>query len=128
MKDWLARRESKLTNMVEPIKLVKLAHGTYEVKEDSTEPSGKKCGCCCDGHCKLSKNCHKGSSHLMHVSLDKLMSIEEEDYEFPAIFENESFVDGSANTMAVKDVAFDAKDDPLYSMLMALETDFNLEH
>ena len=64
----------------------------------------------------------------MHVSLDKLMSIDEEDYEFPAIFENESFVDGSANTMAVKDVAFDAKDDPLYGMLMALETDFNLEH
>ena len=110
---------------VEPLKLLKKPNGEYEIKsKQATYCKSKKCKCCCVGHCKLIKHCHQGSNR-MKVNLSQLMKVEHEEFEFPHIYEQdlleeESF--GQAESMSM----FDSKD-PLYEMMMAMETNFSWE-
>ena len=118
------KKEDARGEKVKPIKLVKQPHGDYKIKGNAASMS--KCNCCCEGHCKLSKNKHVGSSKIAANLTKMMVNAEVEEHEFPNIYVKEMSDDHTGDDSVGNHSSLDAKD-PLYSMLTSLETNFSLE-
>ena len=85
-----------------------------------------KCHCCCEAHCKLSKNKHIGSSKIAANLANMMMNTEVDVYEFPNVYVKEMSDNHTGDDYVGNHSSLDAKD-PLYAMLTSLETNFSLE-
>ena len=114
-------RKDEVPKKVEPKKLLRNKDGTYKI----AGAVSTSCKCCCHGHCKLSV--HSVGGALQGVSLDERKGV---DVNFPNIYDRDVFdstdIPNYECEHIMSSVLLD-KQDNFYSVLMALETDFNLE-
>ena len=106
-------RNEEVPKKVEPIKVQRNKDDTY------------RCKCCCHGHCKLSVHTVGGTLH--GVSLDNKRS---EDVSYPNIYERDFFDSKETpvyDSEHIKSTVLLDQRDAFFDMLMALETNFNLE-
>ena len=104
-------------------------HGSF-VRSDGRSACfirSKNCSCCCDSHCKLSKNNHVGRCSLKNVTLAHLSNaIEDEmELEFPYIYEAD-LLDNEEDCKPEQISTF-VNLDPLSEMITAMETNFTLD-
>ena len=109
-------KSKEMPKKVEPTK-----DGTYRVRG----AVAMACKCCCPGHCKLSV--HNVGRTVLGVNLDDKRK--EIDVSYPNIYEKDFFdseVSNYESEHMKSSILLDQRDG-FYSMLMAIETNFNLE-
>ena len=115
-------RNDEVPKKVEPTKLLTNKDVTNRVKGALSTA----CRCCCHGHCKLSAQTAGGA--LRGVSLDEKQS--KVDVSFPNIFEQDFFGPSEISSYESEHIQSSVlldQQDGFYDMLLALETNFNLE-
>ena len=107
-------KSKEVQKKVEPKKLQRNKDGAYRAKGAVS----KACKCCCHGHCKLSVHAVGGT--FLGVSLyDKRSEV---DVYFPDVYEIPDY-----DSEHIKSTVLLDQQDGFFDMLMALETNFNLE-
>ena len=115
-------KKDEMPKKVEPTTLLKNKDGTYKIKGAAS----MVCKCCCQGHCWFSF--HTVGGALRGVCLDE----KKKDIvvNFPNIYTRDFFDtndDSDYESEHIKSSVLLDQRDGFYSMLMAIETNFNLE-
>jgi len=108
---------------VDPITLVKTDDGQFKVKGEEASVK-KSCGCCCVGHCALSRDYHNTAGRVVGTDLAKLdAALDVGELTFPYIYEKDLVEEFGVDEPVLSEVE---TTDEIIAMMTAMGTDFSL--